>query len=200
MEELEFEKLRRMDGELEQSRSTIHRKLSNLKKTDPAILDYNATKTKLEKDLITVIQEQNMIRTKLVEAKPLMDIQASHLKAKSIPKILFSVTLDQQTKDLDDDLSFDHQFQPCNHTVKRSIFDLIPASQPASWNLLIDQLAVFEDGKIKCPKCIAERNSLKAQLMEKINALRARMPEATIADQEPRKTVSTATFNVHIKK
>jgi len=200
MEELDFEELRRRDGELEQSRSTIQRKLCNLKKVDPAISDYDATKTKLEKELTPIQQEQNMIRNKIAEAKPLMDIQYSRNKANSIPKILFSVSLDQQLKTLDDDLSFDHQFQPCNHTVKRSIFDLIPESQPAAWNALIDQLAVFEDGRIQCPKCITERKSLKAKLMEQINALRARMPEAEINDQEPRKTVSTARFNVHIKK
>ena len=200
MEELQFEELRRKDGQLEQSRSTIQRKLGNLKKTDPAILDYDATKANLQKDLTAVQQEQNVIRNKIAEAKPLMDIQASHSKAKSIPKILFSVALDQELKTLDEDLSFDHRFQPCNHTVKRSIFDLIPESQPAAWNALIDQLAVFEDGRIQCPKCIAEKNGLRAKLRDQINALRARMPEAEIADQEPRHTVSTARFNVHIKK
>jgi len=200
MEELQFEELRHRDGQLEQSRHLIQTRLGNLKKTDPAILNYDATKATLQKDLTAIQQEQNMIRNKIAEAKPLMDIQASHNKAKSIPKILFSVTLDQEIKILDDDLCFDHQFQPCNHTVKRSIFDLIPDSQPAAWNALIDQLAVFEDGRIQCPKCITEKNGLRAKLRDQINALRERMPEAIIADQEPRKTVSTARFNVHIKK
>jgi len=200
MEEVEFEKLRRMDGELEQSRHLTHTKLSNLKKSDPAILDFEATQVNLKKELTAIQHEQTAVRNKIAEAKPLMDVQASHNKAASIPKILFSVTLDQELKTLDDDLSFKHQFQPCNHTVSLSIFNLIPESQPVAWNVLIDQLAVYEGGVIKCPKCIAERNTLKAQLMEKINALRARMPDAEINDQEPRKKVSVARFNVHVKR
>jgi len=199
MEKAEYEKLSARDGKLEADRHLTQLKLANLKTSDPAILDYNVTKTKLQNELNAVAQEQGIIRNKLAEAKPLLDIQYSHSKAKSIPKILFSVSLDQQLKILDDDLSFDHQYQPCNHTVSRSIFDLIPASQPNAWNALIDQLADF-DGHTNCPKCITEKNGLRAKLREQINALRARMPEAEIADQEPRKTVSTARFNVHLKK
>jgi len=199
MEEVEFEKLRRMDGELEQSRHLTHTKLSNLKKSDPAILDFEATQVNLKKELTAIQHEQTAVRNKIAEAKPLMDIQASHSKAKSIPKILFSITLDQEIKTLGDDLSFDHPFHPCNHTAKLTIYDLIPASQPASWNALVDQLADF-DGHVNCPKCITEKNGLRAKLKEQINALRARMPDAEIADQEPRKTVCTARFNVHIKK
>jgi len=199
MEEVEFEKLRRMDGELEQSRHLTQTKLSNLKKADPAILDFEATQANLKKELTAIQTEQTALRNKIASAKPLMDIQASHNKANSIPKILYSVTLDQEIKTLDDDLGFSHQYQPCKHIVKLTIFDLIPASQPAALNALIDQLAEF-DGHINCPKCITEKNGLRAKLKEQINALRARMPEAEINDQEPRKKVSTARFNVHIKK
>jgi len=100
---------------------------------------------------------------------------------------------------LDDDLGFTHPFQPCRHTVKLTIFDVIPASQTASWNALIDQLAEF-DGHINCPKCITEKNGLRAKLRAEIATLRARMPEAEISDQEPRKKVSVARFNVHVKR
>jgi hypothetical protein len=199
MEQVEYEELSRRDAELEGSRHLTQTKLANLRKVDPAIPDFDARKRELEKDLNSVLQERNMIRAKLEEAKPLLDKQASCAKAKTIPKILLSVSLDQQPKDLDDELGYDHRFQPCNHAAKLSIYDLIPDSQPAAWNALIDQLAVF-DGMIKCPKCISEKNSLRAKLMAQINELRKKMPEATIADQEPRKTISTARFNVHIKK
>jgi len=199
MEDLEYEEMRRKDGELETSRHLTQTRLANLKKADPAILDFELRQTTLNKELILIQQEQNALRNKIAEAKPLMDTQASHKKAKSIPKILFSVTLDQEIKTLGDDLSFNHQYHPCNHTVKVTIFDLIPDSQPASWNALVDQLADF-DGHVNCPKCLTEKQSLRAKLKEQINALRARMPEAEINDQEPRKKVSTARFNVHIKK
>jgi hypothetical protein len=170
-----------------------------LKTSDPAILDYDATKKKLQNELNVLFEERGIIRAKLEQAKPLLDIQASHDKAHSIPKILISVSLDQEAKELDDELCYSHHFQPCNHTVKQSIFNLIPDSQPASWNALVDQLADF-DGHVNCPKCITEKNGLRAKLKEQIAALRARMPEAEIADQEPRKKVSTARFNVHVKK
>jgi hypothetical protein len=199
MEKVEYEELSRRHAELEGSRHLAQTKLSNLRRVDPAIPDFDARKTELEKELSVVFQEQNTIRVKLEQAKPLLDIQTSHEKAKAIPKILISISLDQQPKELDDDLGYEHCYQPCNHTAKLSIYDLIPDSQPAAWNALVDQLADF-NGHIHCPKCIAEKNGLRAKLMEKINALRAKMPEATIADQEPHKTVSTARFNVHIKK
>jgi hypothetical protein len=199
MEKAEYEQLMHRDGELETSRHLIQTKLANLKTSDPAILDYDATKKKLHNELNAVIQERGVIRENLERAKPLLDIQASHDVAKAIPKILISVSLDQQPKALDDEFGYDHTFQPCNHSTKRDIYDLIPDSDPNAWNALVRDLADF-NGIIRCPKCVAERNSLKAQLKEKINALRARMPDATIADQDPRKTVSTARYNVHIKK
>ena len=199
MEELEFEEMRRKDGQLEESRHLTQTKLGNLKKADPAILDFEVRQANLKKELTAIQQEQTALRNKIAEAKPLMDMKYSRNKAKSIPKILYSVTLDQEIKTLDDDLSFDHPFQPCNHTVKVTIFDLIPESQPASWNALIDQLADF-DGHTSCPKCLTEKNGLKAKLMEQMNALRIRMPDADINVPEPRKKVSTARFNVHIKK
>jgi len=199
MEELQFEELRRRDGELEESRHLTQTRLANLKKADPAILDFEATQANLNKELAAIQHEQTAVRNKIAEAKPLMDIQYSHSKANSIPKILFSVTLDQEIKTLDDDLSFDHPFQPCRHTVKLTIYDIIPASQPAAWNALVDQFAEF-DGHINCPKCITEKNGLRAKLKEQINALRARMPDAEINDQEPRKKVSVARFNIHVKK
>jgi len=199
MERTEYEKLCARDGKLEADRHLIQLRLANLKTSDPAILDYDATKKKLQNELNTVIQERGVIRVKLEQAKPLLDIQASHDMANAIPKILISVSLDQQPKDLDDELGYEHRFQPCNHTAKLDIYDLIPDSDPAAWNALVRNLADF-NGIIRCPKCITEKNSLKAQLMEKINALRSKMPEATIADQDPRKTVSTARYNVHIKK
>ena len=199
MEKAEYEQLMHRDGELETSRHLIQTKLANLKTSDPAILDYDATKKKLHGELNTVIQERGVIRAKLEQAKPLLDIQASHDIANAIPKILISVSLDQQPKELSDDLGYDHTFQLCNHTAKLDIYDLIPDSDPAAWNALVRELADF-NGIIRCPKCITEKNGLKAQLMEKINALRARMPEAIIDDQDSRKAVSTARYNVHIKK
>lgn len=199
MEKEEYEAGCHRDGLLAVSRSTIQRKLANLNKNDPAILDYDATKTRLQNELNAVIQEQGMIRAKLKEARPQLNIQTSRAKAKTIPKILLSVSLDQQPKELDDELCYEHSFSPCNHTAKLSVYDLISDSEPNAWNALVDVLADF-NGQIRCPKCIAEKNGLRTKLMEKINALRARMPEATIADQEPRKTISTARFNVHIKK
>ena len=199
MEKLEYEKLSHRDAQLEISRGIIQRKLGNLKRTDPAILDYDATKAKLQNELNAVIQERGVIREKLEKTKPLLDIQASHDKAKAIPKILISLSLDQEPKELDDEFCYGHCFSPCNHTVKLTIFDLIPDSQPAAWDALIRELADF-NGQIRCPKCVSEKNSLKAKLMEKINALRARMPEATIADQDPRYSISTARFNIHIKR
>lgn len=200
MEKIEYEELCRREGELEQSRSTIHRQLVNLKRVDPAILDYDARKKELENDLNVVSQEKTMIRAKLDQAKPLLDIATSRSRAKAIPKVLISLSLDQQPKELDDELSYEHCYRPCNHIVKQTIFDLIPASNPAAWNALIDQYAIF-DGQINCPTCMSEKKKLTAKIMERINELRRKMPEATIADQSDRnKIISSARFNVHIKR
>jgi hypothetical protein len=170
-----------------------------LRRTDPAITDYDAAKQTLQKQLTENNQRRIIINAKLVEAKPQLDIEASHAKAKAIPKILLSVSLDREVKEFDAQLCFTHHFHACDHNVKLSVFDLIPDSDPNAWNALVDQMADF-DGQVRCPKCVSEKNSLRAKLKEKIDALRARMPEATIADEEPRKTVSTAHYNVHIKR
>lgn len=199
MEKSEYEKLSARNGELETHRDLIQRKIINLRKDNPAIADYDATKAKLQSELKPLSEELGVIRTKLEHAKPQLDKDASHAKAESIPKILFSVAVDLELKTLEDDFSFDHQFPLCKHTAKLDIFALIPDSQPAAWNALIDEFAEF-NGHINCPKCVAEKNTLRTKLREKIAELRNRMPEAEIADQEPRHAVSNARFNVHVKK
>src|SRR4030042_1297436 len=126
MEKVEFEKLSDQAAKLEMERHVTNMKLGNLRRGDPAIQDFDATKSALEKKLATILQELNATHAKIDAERPKLIEHATRVKVASVPKILLSVSLSGIVKELSDDLCFEHAFKPCGHTAKLSVFNLIP--------------------------------------------------------------------------